>query len=99
MISRRGSQQQRGSRNPQPSQETYPLPQHTRALAESRASQCLNYSLRVERLLLCDRLTWELTKPAKERQGVRAFNQGDMQPIISAHKARWEGMLNDCHQR
>jgi CRISPR-associated protein Cmr6 len=80
-------------------QDTYPLPQDTRALAEARTGQCLNYGLRTERLLLCDGRTWELTKPTKERQGVRAFNQGDLQRIVSAHKARWEAMLNDCKQR
>jgi CRISPR type III-B/RAMP module RAMP protein Cmr6 len=101
-MPRRGQSQRRGqgSRPPQQQrQDMYPLPQDTRALAEAQASRCLNYGLRVERLLLCDRQSWELTKPAKERQGVRVFNHGDLQRIVSAHKVRWEAMLNDCQQR
>ncbi|GIU81028.1 MAG: type III-B CRISPR module RAMP protein Cmr6 [Acidobacteria bacterium] len=98
MPQQRPRQGQSG-RSPQQPQETYPLPQDTRALAQSHAGQCLNYGLRIERLLPCNAQTWELTKQAKERQGVRAFNQGDLQRIVSAHKARWEAMLNDYRQR
>ncbi len=98
MRQQRPPQGRRGRSQQQP-QETYPLPQDTRALAESRAGRCLNYGLRTEKLLLCDAQTWELTKQAKERQGVRAFNQDDLRRIISAHKARWEAMLNDYRER
>lgn len=79
--------------------DTYPLPQDSRALAETQASRCLNYGLRLERLLLCNERTWELTRPTKERQGVRAFHQGDLQHLISAHKKRWDAMLKDLRER
>lgn len=94
----KGLRQGKGKHPQQPRPDTYPLPQDSRALAETQASRCLNYGLRVERLLLCDKQTWELTKPAKERRGVRAFNQDDLQRIVNAHKARWGAMLNDCQQ-
>ncbi len=98
-MQRQPSRQVQGSRPQQASDDVFPLPRDTRDLAEAQASRCLNYGLRVERLLLCDKSTWELTKPTKERQGVRTFNQGDIQRIIIAHKARWDAMLNDCKQR
>jgi len=79
-------------------EETYPLPQDTRVLAEIQASRCLNYGLRVERFLLRERRTWEMTKQAKERQDVRTFNQAELLLILNAYKARWEAMFNDFRQ-
>lgn len=79
--------------------EMYPLPQDTRDLVGAHASKCLNYGLCLERFLQCDSHSWELTKRAKERQGVRTFNQGDLQCIVKNHKVRWEAMLNDYRQR
>ncbi|GEM_PF-455904 len=94
---RHSRQRRRGGRVPE-RREIYPLPQDTGVLAEVRGERCLNYGLRTERLLKCDRDSWELAKPTRERRGVREFNQGDLSRLISAHKARWETMLNDCQQ-
>lgn len=91
---------QRRSGAPRPHrQEVYPLPLDTRALAEARAGQCLNYGLRVERFLLCNAQTWELAKQAKERQGVRDFNTPDFASLLNEHKGRWEAMLKDFEHR
>jgi len=97
---RRGRSPQRRGRGGRPPQrqERYPLPEDTGTLAEAYAGRCLNYGLRTERLLLCDERTWELSKQSKERQGVRAFNQGDLQRIVNAHRKRWKAMLNDYDQ-
>lgn len=92
---------ERGSPHKQQHQETYPLPKDVRNLG-THLAQCLNYGLRVDRLLLCDARTWEFTKQAKERHGVhgtRKFNRSGLDHLISAHKARWDAMLTDCEQR
>ncbi len=99
------SQQRQSGPSPQQPQQTYPLPQDTRALAQARANQCLNYGLRTEKLLPCDAQTWELTKQAKERftrqvngRKVLEFSQSDLSRLISAYKARWKATLNNYRQ-
>ena len=83
--------------------EMYPLPQDTRTLVESHADQCLNYGLRVDRLLLCDSRTWKLTKQSNERfakqvdgRKILEFKEpDDLARLICAQKARWDAMLRD----
>jgi CRISPR-associated protein Cmr6 len=93
------------SRPPQrqrPSQErreTYPLPEDTRDILEKVRAEPQNYGLRVDRLLLCDRETWELTKRSKEsfvpsRNGKKVLTfTGDAASVLRACKARLEAML------
>lgn len=96
---RRGESAQR-SQGPQ---EMYPLPQDTRTLVESLADQCLNYGLRVDRLLRCDVQTWDLTPQSKERFAKRVGGRkilefkepDDLARLIRAQKARWDAMLRD----
>lgn len=95
---RRGESAQR-SQGPR---EMYPLPQDTRTLVESLANQCLNYGLRMDRLLLCDAQTWKLTTRSNERfakqvdrRKILEFKEPDLARLIRAQKARWDAMLRD----
>jgi CRISPR type III-B/RAMP module RAMP protein Cmr6 len=93
------------SRPPQrqrPSQErleTYPLPEDTRDILEKVTGEPQNYGLRIDRLLLCNKETWEPTKRSKERfipskngKKVLTFTD-DVASILRACKARLEAIL------
>lgn len=76
----------------------YPLPTDTQALAKEYAKRCLNYGLRLERFLLCDSQTWELSENAKKREGIRTFQRDELRSILDACKARWEALLDSYQQ-
>ena len=94
------------SRPPQrqrPSQErreTYPLPEDTREMLEKVTGEPQNYGLRIDRLLLCNKETWEPTKRSKERfipskngKKVLTFTD-DVASILRACRARLEAILD-----
>ncbi len=80
-------------------QETYPLPEDTRDILEGVAREPQNYGLRIDRLLLCNKETWELTKRSKERfipskNGKRVLTfADDVASVLRACKARLEAIL------
>jgi len=94
------------SRPPQrqrPSQErreTYPLPEDTREMLEKVTGEPQNYGLRIDRLLLCNKETWEPTKRSKERfipskNGKKVFTfTDDVASILRACRARLEAILD-----
>ncbi len=80
-------------------QETYPLPEDTRDILEGVEGGPQNYGLRIDRLLLCNKETWELTKRSKERfissqhgKMVLTFAD-DVASVLRACKARLEAIL------
>lgn len=104
-MQRQQSRQGRDERAQQRPPEIYPLPRDSRAVAEAQAGQCFNYGLRVERLLTWDAEKWELTRQAKERfakqaagRKVLVFTHPEHRRLISAHRQRWEKMLEACEQ-
>lgn len=71
----------------------YPLPKDTNILVKSYVERCLNYGLRIERLLLCKEGTWDLTQQAKKRLGIRAFQHPELVALLDAYRHRWEALL------
>ena len=89
----------RRQRTSQERRETYPLPEDTRDMLEKVTREPQNYGLRIDRLLLCDKETWEPTKRSKERfipsrKGKKALIfTDDVASILRACKARLEAIL------
>jgi len=84
----------------------HPLPQDSRVVTEPGLGRCLNYGLRVERLMTWDPGTWELTKPAKERftegidgRKVLRFTPPELSVLIESFRRRWKDTLAGLHEQ
>lgn len=78
----------------------YPLPKDTREILQAQAEQGLNAGLQMERYLLCNSQSWELTQEAKRRRNaLLSFNKGNLSCLINAHRQRWEALLKGWEAR
>lgn len=84
----------------------YPLPQDSCEVVQEHASRCLNYGLRIERILTWDKHTWEPTRQAKERftqstngRRLLRFTERELRNLVAAYKNRWDAMLQGCEKR
>ena len=92
-MSQRGGRHRGSNRQQAQPRVAYPLPKDTNILVKSYVERCLNYGLRVERLLLCKEGTWDLTQQAKKRLGIRSFQHPELVALLDAYRHRWEALL------
>lgn len=94
--------QRRGGASRQQREEapawTFPLPRDVVPLAR-KVGMCPNAGLWLEHFASWQERNGELkrTQETDHRKRIpRDFNQCELSRLISAHKARWDAMLNDC---